>query len=70
MRRALAVTGRTDEALSLFNKRPLLNEHGVGYVVCRHGPACRSGKDRGAERSLSEPASVDLCGSGRQGPRV
>ena len=35
--RALAVTGRTDEALSLFNKRPLMNEHGVGYVYAVTG---------------------------------
>jgi tetratricopeptide (TPR) repeat protein len=35
--RALAVKGRTDEALSLFNKRPLQNEHGIGWIYAITG---------------------------------
>jgi len=35
--RALAAKGRTDEALALFNKRPLYNEHGIGYVYAITG---------------------------------
>jgi len=35
--RALAATGRTDEALTLFNKRPSYNEHGIGYVYAITG---------------------------------
>jgi tetratricopeptide (TPR) repeat protein len=35
--RALAAKGRTDEALALFNKRPLYNEHGIGYVYAVTG---------------------------------
>jgi eukaryotic-like serine/threonine-protein kinase len=35
--RALAAKGRTDEALTLFNKRRLSNEHGIGYVYAITG---------------------------------
>jgi eukaryotic-like serine/threonine-protein kinase len=35
--RALAAKGRTDEAVALFNKRRLSNEHGIGYVYAITG---------------------------------
>jgi serine/threonine-protein kinase len=35
--RALAARGQTDEALALFNKRRLSNEHGIGYVYAITG---------------------------------
>jgi eukaryotic-like serine/threonine-protein kinase len=35
--RALAAKGRTNEALALFNKRRLSNEHGIGYVYAITG---------------------------------
>lgn len=35
--RALAAKGRTEEALTLFNKRPQYNEHGIGYVYAITG---------------------------------
>jgi serine/threonine-protein kinase len=35
--RALAAKGRTEEALTLFNKRPQYNEHGIGYIYAITG---------------------------------
>jgi tetratricopeptide (TPR) repeat protein len=50
--RALAATGRTDEALALFNKRPRSNEHGIGYVYAITG--------RHAEAEALAAANADL----------